>query len=54
MSSVINYKNEITNFQCPVCGEFLEIKDGKYYVCPHCKHIETINDDDTFDFSDDK
>ena len=51
MSKNEEVKKEITNFQCPVCGEFLEIHNGKMYVCPNCHHVEPINDDDNLDFS---
>ena len=44
-------KVEITNYPCPVCGTHLEIHSGKMYYCPHCKHVEPINDDDDLDFS---
>ena len=42
---------EITNFPCPVCGEHLQIRGGKMYVCPNCNHVEPVNDDDDLDFS---
>ena len=42
---------EITNFECPVCGTHLEIRNHTMYVCPNCKHIEPIKDDDPIDFS---
>ena len=51
MSDNNEAKIEITNFPCPVCGTHLEIHNGKMYVCPHCGHVEPINDDDDLDFS---
>ena len=44
-------QKEITNFPCPVCGTHLEIRKGTMYVCPNCRHIEPINEEDDIDFS---
>ena len=51
MSEKKEIKIELTNFECPVCGTHLEIRNGTMYVCPHCKHIEPVNDSDDIDFS---
>ena len=50
MSNTNEDTYEITNLPCPVCGTHLQIYNGKTYVCPHCGHVEPINEDDPLVF----
>ena len=51
MSEKYEGKIEITNFPCPVCGTHLEIHNDKVFYCPHCGHVEPVEEDGELDFS---